>query len=115
VRPHLDSWPATGYATGQRLDSVFTIPGEFSSLADDTLLAALSYEGGPTDQDAAKVLLRQAVAALLNSAHPGVDYEFSTATVIADTNTALASSDRQTMLGQKDEWADANEEGCPLD
>jgi hypothetical protein len=114
ARPHLDSWPPTGFSPNQTVGSVFTIPAEFSDLADDTLLEALSYGGGDSDQEAAQILLRHAVAALLNASHPGVDYPQSPASVIADTNAALASSDRDTMLDQKDEFKDQNEAGCPL-
>ncbi|HXK34162.1 MAG TPA: hypothetical protein VNM91_09140 [Dehalococcoidia bacterium] len=110
---HFDSWVATGFTTGQTLESVFDVPDAFG-VDNDSLLTALSYSGGPDVEDKARILLRQAVAALLNSAHPGVDYDYSTASVIADVNAALASLDPDTILDLKDDLADANEAGCPL-
>jgi hypothetical protein len=59
-------------------------------------------------------LLRQAVAALLNSAHPDVDFSLTTAEVIAAVDAALASGDRDTILELAEELAAANEAGCPL-
>lgn len=110
---HFDSWVATGFTTGQTLESVFDVPDAFG-VDNDSLLTALSYSGGPDVDDKARLLLRQAVAALLNSAHPGVDYDYSTASVIAGVNAALASLDADTILDHKDDLADANEAGCPL-
>jgi hypothetical protein len=59
-------------------------------------------------------LLRQAVAALLNSAHPDVDFSLTTAQVISAVNAALATDDRDTILDLAEELAAANEAGCPL-
>jgi hypothetical protein len=109
---HFDSW--TTYSPSTTLGSVFTIPSEFSSVSGDSFLTALSYGGGSTDLAAAKLLLHHAVAALLNAASAGVNYPLSTAQVISQTNTALASSDRDTMLAQKDAFDANNNLGCPL-
>ena len=83
-------------------------------LGSDTLLTALSYQGGSTLEEAAQILLRHAVAALLNSAHPDVDFEFTTAEVITMVDDALASGSRTTILEVKDDLAAANESGCDL-
>jgi hypothetical protein len=107
-----EAWDATNYDPDDTLGSVFDIPGEFSSIAGDSLHEALSYGGGPSDLDAAKNLLHHAVAALLNSTHPGIDYPLDEADIISDVNDALDSSDRSTMLGLKDSFG---EEGCPID
>jgi hypothetical protein len=109
---HFDSW--TTYSPSTTLGSVFTIPSEFSAVSGDTFLTALSYGGGSTELDAAKLLLHHAVAALLNAASADVEYPLTTAQVISQTNTALASSDRDTMLAQKDAFDDANNLGCSL-
>jgi hypothetical protein len=111
---HAGSWAATGYSPSQTLGSVFTIPAEFSSVSGETLLEALSFSGGPTDLDAAKLLLHHAVAALLNASHPDVDYPLAPSDVISQTNAALASSDRDTMLALKDTFDSNNNLGCPL-
>ena len=62
----------------------------------------------------AEILLRAAVAALLNASHPGVDYPRSTASVISDVNTALASGNRDTMLTLANSLDADNNQGCPL-
>jgi uncharacterized membrane protein len=43
-----------------------------------------------------------------------VDFSLTTGEVIAAVNTALASGDRDTILEQAEEFAAANEAGCPL-
>ena len=83
-------------------------------LDNATLLAALSFEGGPTITDASEVLLRQAVAALLNAAHPDVDYALTTDEIIARVNAALASNNRGTILALAAELDRLNNQGCPL-
>lgn len=109
-----NAWPPTGFSPGQRVDSVFTIPGEFSALADDSLLDALNYGGGETDQEAAQILLRAAVAAVLNAAHPNINYPESVAGIVAAVNAALASSDRDTILDLAEQIDQDNNRGCPI-
>ena len=89
------------------------MPNSFG-LDNRTLLQALNFRGGSGTTGAARILLRTAVAALLNSAHPDVDYPRTTAEVIADVNAALASHDRSTMLALAAELDDDNNLGCPL-
>lgn len=112
---HLDSWPPTGYSPNQTLESVFDVP---DSLGYDSvsLHNALKFGGGNGVQGGARILLRAAVASLLNAAHGGVDFEMSTADVIADVNAALDSGSRATMIALAGELDDANnaDEGCPL-
>jgi hypothetical protein len=101
VPQHHDSWE--GFTTTQTIGSVFDVPGTtFDSV---TLLAALDFGGGPGIDGATQILLRAAVAALLNSASSGVDYTLTTAQVISQVNTALATGDRDailTLAGQLD-------------
>jgi hypothetical protein len=95
------SWPPTGYSPSQRVDSVFTLPSGVLSnqLGDDTLLQALGYPGGTNLLGSAQILLRAAVASLLNASHPEVDdFPRTAAEVIADVNAALATKDRATIL-----------------
>jgi hypothetical protein len=92
---------------------VFDVPDTFD-LDNYTLRQALSFRGDSTNTGAAKILLRAAVAALLNSSHPDVDYPRTTAEVIADVNAALASGDRSTMLDLAAELDADNNLGCPL-
>jgi hypothetical protein len=108
---HPEAWEGTGFAIDQTLDDVFD-PAGLGDLAGTSLLDALSFGGGPTVTDAKQILLRHAVAALVNSV--SVDFGMTTADVIATVNAALASDDRSTILAAADALAALNEAGCPL-
>jgi hypothetical protein len=110
---HLDSWTATGYTTSQTLESVFDVPNSFG-LDTRTLLQALDFQGGSGTTAAARNLLRAAVAALLNAAHPDVDYPLTTAEVINAVNAALATNNRNTILRLARTLDGYNNLGCPL-
>jgi hypothetical protein len=81
------------------LGSVFTNTG---SASGTTLKDALDFQGGPDLQDAKNILLRQAAAAYANSIRLAGAYPLTTAQVIAQTNAALASGDRDTILAFAD-------------
>ena len=108
---HFDSWST--YTPGQLAGSVFNLGG-FPTLASKTLVATLGGTGGPGTLGAASILLRAAVAAILNAESAGVDYTQVTADIIADVNAALASNDRATMLALAAELDADNNLGCPL-
>jgi hypothetical protein len=108
---HLDSWQ--GYSPNQNLESVFDVPDSYG-LDNRTLLQALSFRGGSSNAAAARILLRAATAALLNSANSDVDYPLTSAEVLAAVNAALASNNRQTMLRLARQLDDYNNNGCPL-
>lgn len=91
------AWQTTGYSSTQTLESVFNVPDAYG-LDNVTLQKALESTGGPGAVGAAKILLRAAVAAILNAAHPDVDYPRSSQNIISSTNTALASGNRNSML-----------------
>jgi hypothetical protein len=110
---HLESGPPTGFSPGQRLDTVFSAGG-LGSLGSSTLLEALSFKGGSTLTEAKQILLRAAVASLLNAAHPDVDFGASPAAIIAAVNAALSSGDRDTILDLASDLDARNNEGCPL-
>jgi hypothetical protein len=83
-----------------------------SDLAGDRLLAALNYTGSG---DANRILLRAAVAALLNAAHPGVDYPLSVSAIVSRVNSALASPSRgqkTSLAAQLDGYNNLSSE-CP--
>ena len=109
---HLDSWQ--GFEPQQTLESVFDVPDSFG-LDDKTLIEGLKLKGGKDVDGAAEILLRAAVASLLNAENSDVGYTMSTAEVISSVNTALASNDRETMLALKDQLDFDNNLGCPLD
>ena len=112
---HLDDWPPTGYSPNQSVESVFAASGAFPRLASATLLGALKFGGGPGAEGGAMILLRHAVAAVLNATHPRVAYSQSPSAVVRTVDDALRSGNRQRMLDTKDRLEAENEGECPLD
>jgi hypothetical protein len=106
VDQHFDSWPVPLSTTLSGAGFVGT--GNQSA----TLLAALSFQGGPTVQDAKNILMRAAAAAYLNSF--AVNYPLSTAALVAEVNAALATGDRTTILNEASKLDGYNNLGCPL-
>jgi hypothetical protein len=93
----------------------------FPDLADDTLLQALDYGGGPGPEGAAQIYLRAAVATLLNSAynsaHGGSWWygDVTPAQVVDWVNEVLSWDNRVDVLSDA-EWFDGiNNLGCPLE
>ena len=115
---HTACWQTWATATplypDQTLESIFDVPDDYG-LDNVTLLSALQGGGGPGLPGAAQVLLRAAVAALLNAAHTDIDYPRTWASIIADVNTALASRNRQTMLNLAEALDRDNNSGCSID
>ncbi len=109
---HTDSWP-TEYSPDQTVKSVFNQASEFPTLANDTLLQALGYGGGSETEGGARILLRAAVAAVLNASSE-VDYPRSEGDVVNDVNDALASGDRATMIALANALDADNNLGCPF-
>jgi hypothetical protein len=104
---HFDSWPVP--TTTTLAGAGFTNTGW---PAGTTLLQALSFQGGPTVQDAKNILLRAAAAAYLNSL--AVDYPLTDAEVVSMVNAALASGDRATILALAAVLDANNNLGCPF-
>jgi hypothetical protein len=111
---HPAAWAATDYAPTDTVGSVFTVPANLSSFGSETLLKALAGGGGPGLDGAAQILLRAAVAALLNASNPGVQFPLTQSAVIKQVNQALASGNRDTMLTLADKLDKMNNLGCPL-
>jgi hypothetical protein len=111
---HVGSWAATGLTPGRTAGSVFTAASAFPSLASRTLLQSLQGGGGSGTIGAARILLRAAVAALLNASHPQLDYPRTPTDVIAAVNAALASNNRTTMLTLATALDNENQLGCNL-
>jgi hypothetical protein len=111
---HEDAWEPTGYDPDDPLDVVFV--NAYPTLIGDTLMDALDYGGGKGVEGAAQILLRAAVAALLNAAHPELSYGFGDHTpqaVIDAVNDALASMDRDMILDLAGDLDYRNNEGDP--
>jgi hypothetical protein len=105
-------WKATPYSTGQKVGSVFILSGCCTDLESSTLRQALDFGGGSGVCGAARNLLRAAVAALLNSSSPEVNYPLAESDVIASVNAALATCNRQTIIELAGELDRANNLGC---
>jgi len=102
---HFDSW--VGYLPTDSFNTVFGISSPFPNSL--TLLDALGQGGGGI-----YALGRHAVAALLDSSNPDVDYALSGAQVIAKTKAAYESGDATLIEGTKNLLSQLNERGCPL-
>lgn len=88
------------------------MPG--TTFDNETLLAALQGQGGPGINGATEILLRAGVAALLDSTSLS-GYPLTSAQVISEVNTALASGDRATILAEATRLDQFNNAGsCPL-
>ncbi|ERI51696.1 hypothetical protein N878_06140 [Pseudomonas sp. EGD-AK9] len=112
----LGSWAPTGYSPNQTVGSVFSLPAGVlnNQLSGNSLLQALNYGGGDNLVGAAQILLRAAVASILNAAHPDTDFPRTAASVITDVNAALATKDRTTILALATALDIDNNLGCDL-
>lgn len=110
---HLDAWGPTGFSPGQALSTVFS-PAGLGTLGSSTLLEALNFGGGSSLAQKKQILLRAAVASLLNAAHPDVAFGMTPAQVIAAVNAALESNDATTILNLATSLDTDNNRGCPL-
>ena len=75
------------------------------------MLEALRAGGGSGLTGASNILLRAAVASLLNSAQADVSFPMTTDEIIAAVNAALASEDRAAILDLATELDDLNNTG----
>ncbi len=117
---HFSLW--TGVTPGQSVGSVFSVPATFpdgssgSTLASATLADGLAFQGGSDLNGAAQILLRAAIAGVLNANNPNVAYSLTASQIISSVNSALASGDRNTILNLATQIDNANngQAGCPL-
>ena len=93
---HLEAWP-DGYTSTMHVVDVFENASHYV-LTTDTLLDALNYKGGNDLVGAALILLRNAVASVLNARHSCINYPIPEADLIEEINEALGSNNRTTML-----------------
>jgi hypothetical protein len=113
---HTDNWEE--YSSTDPLSDSFTFPTNLSTYADDSMLDALNYPGGPGVEGGARILLRAATASFLNAAHEGVGFPLRRFTEPGNiqklVNDALASGNRQTMIDLASYLDGLNNLGCPL-
>jgi hypothetical protein len=109
---HFGSWTPP-YTPDTNLRDIFvTSPVEL--IPDDTLLEALNYPGGPGVTGATQILLRAAVAALLNASSPDVSFPVSVGHVVDTTISRIETQYRPTILTRADYFDSINNLGCPL-
>ncbi len=96
------------------MESVFSAAVAFPRQGSTKLRRVLSFGGGRGPTGGAKILLREAVASLLNASHPGVDFPRTERRLISAVNNALASGDRETMIDLASLLEDDNNLRCPL-
>ncbi|MEM2917839.1 MAG: hypothetical protein QXN63_05775, partial [Candidatus Bathyarchaeia archaeon] len=96
---HLDAWEDTGHSPEDSLDGVFDNDDTGVPLDQYTLLDALRFKGGRGVNGSERILLRAAVAAILNAAHPNINYPLTESDIVDAVNEALQSNDRGTILG----------------
>ncbi|MDZ4865542.1 MAG: SdrD B-like domain-containing protein [Gemmatimonadota bacterium] len=101
---HFNNWTAP-YTPSTQFSAVFenAYPGK-------TLLQVLNNNGNTTGLDA---LGRHTVAALLDAASSGVNYDLTVAQVISQFN-AVYPGTKTAYIAQKDIFEAYNQQGCPL-
>lgn len=103
---HVDLW--TGYDTNDLFsdDEIFDVlitinQGKKTEVSDPTLLEALCAKGGVNEKKGVcDALARHAVAALLNAAHPDVNYPLSTEEVIEKVNYAITNGGVEALKNE---------------
>jgi predicted ribosomally synthesized peptide with SipW-like signal peptide len=108
---HEDDWEATGYNTTDDFDITFSDDAfECDAFDPDiTLMEALWLKGGGLN-----ALAREAVGALLNAAHPDVDYALTVGEVVDKVQEAIETEDYETAKDELEEHNAKEPGGCPL-
>ena len=103
-------WPAP-YTSAQTVVSVFAKASLYADASNKTLLQALDGKAG-SNKDV-KDLLKEAVAAVLNSSTADINYPLTTADIITGVDMALMNGTSQALKSLKDLLKEANEaRGC---
>jgi hypothetical protein len=105
---HFDSYPAA-YPPSTLFNAAFGLPANTAPYAGKTLPQVAAMGGGGLN-----ALGRQAVAALLSAASPGVDYPLGSGEVIVAVRNAVLSGDKNKIESLKDQLDAFNNRGCPL-
>jgi hypothetical protein len=110
---HEAAWGDTGYAAADTIGGVFA--GNLGGVDGGTSLRdALDFQGGSGVDGKRRLLLMQAVAALLNAAHPDVVFPLTVQEVLDLVEAALDSDDAEEIEARKDDLDEMNNLGCPL-
>lgn len=110
VPPHYDSWVATGFSTTDTFNAVFGVTKYVRSdgTTPYTLLEVMLELNGSGDPISTNLGFH-AVAALLNAAHPNVNYGYTPGEIINLFRDNLGNG-----AALKDALVRLNERGCPL-
>lgn len=113
-------WAETGFDPSDLLSDVFDIRSNLLScspgLDTATLAEALEFSGWGGKCGKARKLSVQAVTALLNAAHPDIEFSMSVEEVIAFADTAYDTNNGGQMNNAASDLEDLNTaSGCPLD
>lgn len=95
---HLADWAPTPYSPDDLIGDIFDSTHAWTYIAESTLLEGLRFPGGPGVDGAIRIVMRQAIAALLNASHPDFSSPSTVADIIDQVNTAIESNDRKTIL-----------------
>jgi hypothetical protein len=112
---HFDNW-GCGLTPNTLVTNVFDVPACVNSeYTGATLLAGLTAFPGnrATIQGSAEILIQQAITGLLNACAVS-GYPLGYAQIVADTNSALATCDRNTIVTEANRLESLNEGVCPL-
>jgi hypothetical protein len=113
---HPDAWLFTPFREHYRISSVFSRTGSapYGRIGRATLAQGLMFDGGDTVVDKAKILLRAAIASMLNASHDGVYFSTKQAWIVSEVNAALDSQDPGRIIGLATYLDNENNRGCPL-
>jgi len=106
---HFGAWAIPQSTT---LESVFDVPNSLN-LDNETFLEALQGGGGSGINGAATILFRAATAAYLNSLNDEISYPLTSAQIVSQVNTALATLNRDAYLKLAGTLDTYNNLGCP--
>jgi hypothetical protein len=108
---HPGSWVT--YAPGDTIGATFNLTSAQTPYADTTLMDGLNFKGGNDVLGGERILLKQAIAGLLNSS-AGLDYGAGVKEIIGLTRNAILSGDRSFMIKRAGQFNIRNSVGCPL-
>lgn len=106
-KPHPDLW--TGYSTDQTFFDVFGVyitinaKGKNPGIYNPNLIQAIAAQGGVNEQKDPSVydtLARHAVAALLNAAHPEINYPMTEQEIIDSVYNAITNGGAKSLKNQ---------------
>lgn len=114
---HPENW--VSYTPETELGAVFHFTEctnyDYCQLQNDSFMDALNYGGGRGTLGAAKIMFKQAVSALLNAAHPDINYPNDEAWIITYVNYRIEWNSRDNMLWLAEVLDGWNNQYCPFD